>query len=76
MVTWQAFGHLVWGTVGMVVLARRLGLPAVAAGITGLAWGLSGYTTAAWTTGLLLSAGAWLPWVAVGFIALARHDGP
>jgi len=35
MVTWQAFGHLVWGTVGMVVLARRLGLPAVAAGITG-----------------------------------------
>jgi hypothetical protein len=75
MATWQAFAHLVWGTLGMVALARRLGLPAVAAGIAGLAWGLSGYTTAAWTAGLLLSAGAWLPWVAVGFIALARHDG-
>src|SRR5436190_1137338 len=53
MVAWQAFGHLVWGSVGMVVLARRLGLPAVAAGIAGLAWGLSGYNTATWTAGLL-----------------------
>jgi hypothetical protein len=73
MVAWQAFAHLVWGSVGMVVLARRLGLPAVAAGIAGLAWGLSGYNTAAWTAGLLLSSAAWLPWVAVGFLALAAR---
>jgi Bacterial membrane protein YfhO len=73
MVTWQAFAHLLWGSLGILVLARRLRLPAAAAGIAGVAWGLSGYTTAVWTAGLLLSAGAWLPWVAVGFVGLARQ---
>jgi hypothetical protein len=72
MLSWQAFGHLLLGSLGMVVLARRLRLSATAAGVAGVTWGLSGYITAAWTAGLLLSAAGWYPWVAVGFVALAR----
>ena len=36
----------------------------------GFAWALSGYTTAQWTSGLLLFADAWIPWAAVGHVAL------
>jgi hypothetical protein len=72
MLTWQCFAHLVWGSAGVVVLGRQLGLKGAGLTVAGLAWGLSGYTTASWTTGLLLFSGAWLPWCAVGFISLAR----
>jgi hypothetical protein len=72
MCTWQGLAHLLWGSAGVVVLARRLGVKDVGAGVAGLAWGLSGYTTASWTAGLLLFSGAWLPWCAVGFVSLAR----
>jgi hypothetical protein len=77
MLTWQCFAHLVWGSAGVVVLARQLGLKGTAVTVAGLAWGLSGYTTASWTAGLLLLSGAWLPWCGVGFVALARsvRDG-
>ena len=72
MLTGQGLAHLLWGSAGMVVLARRLGLQETGAAVAGLGWGLSGYTTACWTTGLLLFSGAWLPWCGVGFVALAR----
>jgi hypothetical protein len=77
MVTWQSFAHLVWGSAGISLLATRLGSGRAGAVVAGLTWGLSGYTTAMWTAGLLLPAGAWLPWCAVGFLALGRGlDGP
>ncbi len=72
MLSWQSFAHLLWGSAGVVLVARRLGVGAPAALVGGLAWGLSGYTTSQWTAGLLLLADAWVPWVAVGFLALAR----
>ena len=77
MVTWQSFAHLVWGSAGISLLATRLGAGRAGAVVAGLTWGLSGYTTAMWTAGLLLPAGAWVPWCAVGFLALGRGlDGP
>ena len=51
-------------------LSRRLGGSSRAITIAGLAWALAGYTTAQWTSGLLLFADAWVPWVVVGHIAL------
>jgi hypothetical protein len=72
MLTWQCLAHLLWGSAGLVVLARQLGVKDTGSAVAGLAWGLSGYTTASWTTGLLLFSGAWLPWCGVGFVCLAR----
>lgn len=67
------FFHMAWGGVGVFVLARRLRCSPVGAGIAALAWSLSGYMTAQWTAGLRLHAGAWIPWAAVGHLALLAH---
>ncbi len=64
------FIHMVWGGLGVLVLARRLRATGLAATVAGLAWALSGYMTAQWTAGLRLHAGAWIPWAAVGHLAL------
>jgi hypothetical protein len=70
LVTWQDFAHLVWGGVGMYLLARRLAGSPVAACVAALAWSLAGNNTSHWTAGMLMVAGAWVPWVAVGYLAL------
>jgi hypothetical protein len=69
-ITTLHFLHMVWGGLGVFVLARRLRATALAAAMGALAWSLSGYMTAQWSTGLLLHAGAFIPWVAVGHLAL------
>lgn len=70
MFNWQSFLHMAWGAAGVCWLARRLGAPATAIVIAGLAWALSGYTSAEWTSGMRLGADAWVPWAAVGQVAL------
>ena len=70
MITWQDFAHLLWGSAGVFWLARRLQASPMTASLAALVWALSGYTTAQWTSGLLLLADAWVPWAAVGQIAL------
>jgi hypothetical protein len=70
MLTWQDFAHLVWGSAGVFWLARRLRATPVSACIVALAWALSGYLTSQWTAGLRLHAAAWIPWAAVGQLAL------
>jgi hypothetical protein len=70
MLNWQCFAHMAWGAVGVCLLARRLGGSTKAIIIAGLTWALSGYTTAQWTSGLLLFADAWIPWAVVGHVAL------
>ncbi len=70
LLTWQDFAHLMWGGVGMFLVARRLVGSPVAACVAALAWSLAGYNTSQWTAGLLLVAGAWVPWAAVGHLAL------
>jgi hypothetical protein len=70
MVSWLDFAHLVWGSVGVFYLARRLRGSLVSAGIAALAWALSGYVTSQWSAGVLLLAVAWIPWAAVGHLAL------
>jgi hypothetical protein len=64
------FFHMAWGGAGVFLLARRLRSSPVAAAVAALAWSLSGYITAQWTAGLRLHAGAWIPWIAVGQLAL------
>lgn len=73
LLTWQSFLHMVGGGVGLLALARRLGASRTGALIGGLAWTLSGYTTAMWNAGLILLADAWLPWCGLGFVALVRR---
>lgn len=70
MFNWQCFLHMAWGAAGIAWLARRLRLSPLATTLAALAWALSGYTTAQWTSGLLLLADAWVPWAAVGHVAL------
>ena len=73
MLGWQSFAHVVWGSAGVLVLARQLRLAPAAAAVAAVAWGLSGYTSSAWNAGLLVLSGAWVPWCAVGFVRLARR---
>jgi hypothetical protein len=70
MLNWQCFLHMAWGAAGMCFLARRLGGSPKAMIIAGVGWALSGYITAEWTSGLRLFADAWIPWAAVGQVAL------
>jgi hypothetical protein len=64
------FLHMAWGGLGTYALARRLRATPTASLLAGLAWSLSGYMTSQWTAGLRLHAGAWIPWVTVGHLAL------
>jgi hypothetical protein len=70
LLNWQSFLHLAWGALGVCFLARRLRASSAATAVAGLAWALSGYETSQWTSGLRLLADAWLPWAAVGQVAL------
>jgi len=70
--SWFGFAHVVWGALGIFLLMRRLGGSPRAGLVAGLAWALSGNTASAWITGALLTAGAWLPWCGLGFVALVR----
>ena len=70
LLTWQDFAHLVWGGLGMFLVARRLVGSPVAACVAALAWSLAGYNTSQWTAGLRMDAGAWVPWAAAGHLAL------
>lgn len=67
---WQCFLHMAWGALGLCLLARRLGASSPAVVVGGLAFALSGYLTSQWSSGLLLFADAWVPWAAVGHLAL------
>lgn len=70
MLNWQYFLHLAWSAAGVCWLARRLGARGPGIVVAGLVWALSGYTTAQWMIGLQLPAIAWVPWAAVGQVAL------
>ncbi len=70
LMTWLDFAHLLWGGLGMFVLARRFAGTPRAACVASLAWALAGYNLSQWTSGLRMLAGAWLPWMAVGQFAL------
>ena len=75
LVSWISLAHLVWGGLGMMLLARRLGACHFGAALAGISWALSGHTTSAWSVGPLLLGEAWIPWVARGFLILSRKDG-
>jgi hypothetical protein len=70
LLNWQAFLHMAWGALGVCFLARRLRASSAATALAGLAWALSGYVTSQWSSGVLLFADAWVPWAAVGQVAL------
>jgi hypothetical protein len=75
LTSWLGLAHLVWGGLGMALLTRRLGACSVGAMVAGLSWAISGHTTSAWLIGTLLLGHAWIPWVAYGFLGLARKEG-
>lgn len=55
--------HLAWAGLGMMILARRLGLGYLAQTVSGLAFGLSAYLVARAGFLSINSAAAWLPWI-------------
>jgi hypothetical protein len=75
LASWLSLAHLAWGGAGMTLLARGLGACPIGAAVAGLSWALSGHTTSAWAVGPLLLGEAWIPWVARGFLILARKQG-
>ena len=67
---WAAWGqailvaaHLAWAGLGLALLARRLGLSALAQSISGLAFGLSGYLVARSGFLSINASVSWIPWV-------------
>jgi len=70
MVTWFNLLHLLWGAVGVFLLSRAFGCSPWGASAGGIAWGLGGYATSSFSAGVLLPAGAWMPWVALGFLGM------
>ncbi len=71
--SWFLFAHILLGATGMMLLVRRLTRKAaIPALVAGLAWGLSGDTTAEVTAGMLAIASAYIPWCALGTLNLAR----
>jgi hypothetical protein len=73
LTSWWLLLHLLIGGAGIMMLARALGVRSRAATlVAGIAWCLSGTCTGEFTAGLLLVAGAYLPWCGLGFLHLAR----
>ncbi len=79
-VRWMAWGmavvagfHLSWAGLGMVYLARRLGLNPLAQAVSGLAFGLSGYLVARLGFLSINAAVAWLPWISL-FLTPHRNE--
>jgi hypothetical protein len=60
---WLAALHLAWAGVGMVALARMLGLPPLGQVVAGLAFGLSQYLVARVSFISINATAAWLPWI-------------
>lgn len=75
LTSWLGLAHLIWGGMGMALLARRLGACPIGATLAALTWSLSGHINSAWLVGTLLLGQAWIPWVAWGFLGLARNEG-
>ncbi len=79
-VTWLAWGqalgvalHLVWSGLGMVALVQRLGMSRLAQTVSALAFALSGYLVARAWFASINAAVAWLPWVLLFSLDLARQ---
>lgn len=68
--------HMLLGALGVARLAAMLGCSAYARAFAGLAWALAGPNLSAWTSGLLLPAQSWMPWITVGIWSLAAHPSP
>jgi hypothetical protein len=66
--------HLIVAGVGMVKLARRLGLNRLAQTVSGLAFSLSGYLVARAWFASINAAAAWLPWVMYFLLKAVQGD--
>jgi hypothetical protein len=62
--------HLAWSGLGMALLARRIGLGALAQGVAGLSFGLCGYLVARAGFLSINAAAAWMPWVILSLTSL------
>ncbi|MEZ4392766.1 MAG: YfhO family protein [Polyangiales bacterium] len=65
--------HTLLGALGVAALAARLGCSPAARVLAALAWALAGPNLSAWTSGLLLPAQAWMPWITLGVWSLAAR---
>jgi hypothetical protein len=63
----EQFLHVLLACSGAFLLGRRLGLDAIAAAMTSLTFGLSGFFVAHTSHTPMLQAAAWLPWLLLVF---------
>ena len=65
--------HLMWTAVGMVLLAKTLGARPLGQLVAAQAWSLTPFLVSRSAFLSLESAAAWLPWVLLAGVRLARH---
>lgn len=65
--------HVLLGGAGLGALARRAGASPHARAAGALAWMLTGLTCSEWSTGVLLPATTWIPWMCAFAWDLARR---
>jgi len=65
--------HLIWAGIGMVLLAEKLGLSKLAQTVSALAFSLCGYLVARAGFHSINSAVAWLPWLLLTALYVAKN---
>jgi len=73
--TYFAAGHCLWAALGMFVLARRLELGRLGAGVAGGAFAVSGPVLSAASLFHHYAGASWMPWVLGALECLLRRPG-
>jgi hypothetical protein len=68
-------GHVLFGSVGAYLLARRFGGSARGGTLAAIAWGMSGFAVIHLSHQWAYTAGAWMPWAWMAAWKIARGEG-
>jgi hypothetical protein len=74
---WFLFLHCAWAGIGVMLLARAFGAPRDLALLAGCAWAMNGYFAKHFGQPTFLATAAWMPWVLLAAVRVARRaDAP
>lgn len=74
---WFLFLHCAWAGIGAMLLARAFGAPRDVCLLAGCAWALNGYFAKHFGQPTFLATAAWMPWVLLAAVRVARRaDAP
>lgn len=75
-INWEITLHFLFGGIGAVLLARRLGLSAAGSSVTGIAYAIGGLSISLGNHLGRFLAFHWLPWIVLAAHAGFAQDGP